>query len=133
MTRKELTMESNLNTNARAAWILGAALCVIVTLPQLGFAQQLSTAKSTVAPRLVKPFTVMTTPQSAAWKAALNPQPIPPGHSLATGPSQKSGYAALNPQPIPPGHSAIVGPTSKSGYGALNPQPIPPGFGNAPH
>ena len=59
----------------------------------------------------------------------LNPQPIPPGHSLAVGPTQRSGYAALNPQPIPPGHSATVGPTRKLDYDALNPQPIPPGHG----
>ena len=59
----------------------------------------------------------------------LNPQPIPPGHSLAVGPTQRSSYGALNPQPIPPGHSATVGPTRKLDYGALNPQPIPPGHG----
>jgi hypothetical protein len=39
------------------------------------------------------------------------------------------GYAALNPQPIPPGHAAIsaVKPLSTTGNGALNTQPIPPG------
>ena len=35
-------------------------------------------------------------------KAALNPQPIPPGHG--------NGKAALNPQPIPPGKTLPANP-----------------------
>jgi hypothetical protein len=67
----------------------------------------------------------MTLPRSAACAAlvasgcmaagapaafALNPQPLPPRHSLLA--------PALNPQPLPPG---LVG-----GSTFLNPQPLPP-------
>ena len=52
---------------------------------------------------------------------ALNPQPIPPGHTLPT--TDKLNMRALNPQPIPPGHTPLGGgpmntqlkaPTSKA-------------------
>jgi hypothetical protein len=60
------------------------------------------------------------------------PLPAKPPTVTAVAPQQigpHPGYAALNPQPIPPGHAATstVRPLTTTGYGALNTQPIPPG------
>jgi hypothetical protein len=64
-------------------------------------------------------------------KAALNPQPLPPGITqtdhMATIGSQSGGAGSgkviedLNPQPLPPGRAM-----TNSAH-MLNPQPLPPG------
>jgi hypothetical protein len=91
---------------------IATGILFVIALPALGDPPP----RPAKAPLPKKPLTV----------TAVAPQQIGP----------HTGYAALNPQPIPPGHSATstVKPLTTTNYGALNPQPIPPGHSvGTPH
>ena len=110
---------------------IASGILLVIALPVLGQ----TPPRPAKAPLPKKPPTVTAVvPQQVGphpGYAALNPQPIPPGH-IATStlkPLTTTGNNALNTQPIPPGHAATssVKPLTTTGNGALNTQPIPPG------